>query len=245
MKKVNKKIIISIFVFLIILLLSISIIIANNAVNKTNFEIDKNKIYHEIAYFDSQIIYMMTMLNNIDGNENFYIDWKELQKQNQILYNYWNSVILDLNYLDIDKRNLTDFSQKLDLLNISIKNNDKKVTLQNLIDLYSQIISYSKTLNNESHNLLLDSKYNLLVSYTIAEEENWTLTYEHVLKASENMLNMVKHIDNNQYNQYNINQAYISVKELENIINIKDTNIFYMKYKIAMDNIKKIKTGEV
>lgn len=244
MKKINKKIIISIFVFLIILLLSISIIIANNTANKTNFEIDKNKIYHEIKYFDSQIIYMMTILNNIEGNENFYIDWKELQKQNQILYNYWNSVILDLNYLDIDKKSLTDFSQKLDQLNISIKNNDKKVTLQNLIDLYSKIISYSKTLNNESHNILLDSKYNLLVSYTIAEEGNWTLTYEYILKASENMSNMVKQAENNQYNQYNINQAYISVKELENIINIKDINIFYMKYKIAMDNIEKIKTGE-
>lgn len=244
MKKVNKKIIISIFVFLIILLLSISIIIANNAVNKTNFEIDKNKIYHEIAYFDSQIIYMMTMLNNIDRNENFYIDWKELQKQNQILYNYWNSVILDLNYSEIDKNNLTDFSNSLDELNISIKNNDKEMTLQNLLDLYNKLIIYSETINNVTYNLLLDTKYNLLIAYSIAEKGNWTLIYEHILKASENMSNMVKQIDNNQYNQYNINQAYISVKELENIINIKDTNIFYMKYKIAMNNIKKIKTGE-
>lgn len=245
MKKVNKKIIISIFVFLIILLLSISIIIVNNAVNKTNFEIDKNKIYHEIAYFDSQIIYMMTMLNNIDRNENFYIDWKELQKQNQILYNYWNSVILDLNYSEIDKNNLTDFSNSLDELNISIKNNDKEMTLQNLLDLYNKLIIYSETINNVTYNLLLDTKYNLLIAYSIAEKGNWTLTYEHILKASENMSNMVKQIDNNQYNQYNINQAYISVKELENIINIKDTNIFYMKYKIAMNNIKKIKTGEL
>ena len=244
MKKVNKKIIISIFVFLIILLLSISIIIANNAANKTNFEIDKNKIYQEIAYFDSQIIYMMTLLNNIDGNENFYIDWKELQKQNEILYNYWNSVILDLNYLDIDKKNLTDFSQSLDKLNVSIKDNNKKMTFQNLLDLYNKLIIYSKIFNNKTYSLLLDTKYNLLLSYSIVEEGNWTLTYEYILKASENMSNMVKQVENNQYNQYNINQAYISVKELENLINIKDINIFYMKYKIAMNNIEKIKTGE-
>ena len=244
MKKVNKKIIISIFVFLIILLLSISIIIANNAANKTNFEIDKNKIYQEIAYFDSQIIYMMTLLNNIDGNENFYIDWKELQKQNEILYNYWNSVILDLNYLDIDKKNLTDFSQSLDKLNVSIKDNNKKMTFQNLLDLYNKLIIYSKIFNNKTYSLLLDTKYNLLLSYSIVEEGNWTLIYEYILKSSENMSNMVKESDNNQYNQYNINQSYISVKELENLINIKDINIFYMKYKIAMNNIEKIKTGE-
>ena len=107
MKKVNKKIIISIFVFLIILLLSISIIIANNAANKTNFEIDKNKIYQEIAYFDSQIIYMMTLLNNIDGNENFYIDWKELQKQNQILYQQaWWLKTAELRLIIIYQKNL-------------------------------------------------------------------------------------------------------------------------------------------
>ena len=245
MKKVNKKIIISFFVFLIILLLSISIIIANNTANKTNFEIDKNKIYQEIAYFDSQIIYMMTLLNNIDGNENFYIDWKELQKQNVILYNYWNSVILDLNYLDIDKKNLRDFSQSLDKLNVSIKDNNKKMTFQNLLDLYNKLIIYSKTFNNKTYSLLLDTKYNLLLSYSIVEEGNWTLIYEYILKSSENMSNMVKEADNSQYNQYNINQTYISVKELENLINIKDINIFYMKYKIAMNNIEKIKTGEV
>lgn len=244
MKKINKKIIISIFVFLIILLLSISIIIANNTADKTNFEIDKEKLYHEIKYFDSQIIYIMSLLNNINNTEEFYIDWNELQKQNENLYNYWNSVILDLNYLDIDKKNLTDFSQKLDELNISIKDNNKETTIQNLMDLYNKLILYCETLNNESYRLLLDTKYNLLLSYCIAEKENWTLTYEYILKASDNMSNMVKQTSNNEYNQYNINQAYISVKELENIINIKDINVFYMKYKIAMNNIEKIKTGE-
>ena len=61
MKKSYKKIIISIFIFLIILLLSISVILVNNASKKINFEIDKEKIYYEIKYFDSQIIYMINM----------------------------------------------------------------------------------------------------------------------------------------------------------------------------------------
>lgn len=245
MKNNNKKIIISIFVFLIILLLSISIIVANNSSQKTNFEIDEEKIYYEIKYFDSQIIYMINLLNNIENSANFYIDWQELQKQSQTLHSYWNSAILDFNYLDIDKSYLTDFGKNLDDLSVSIYNTNKDNTLNNLLTLYNKLIVYSEFLNDYYYNTILIIKYNLLNAYGVAEKGNWTLTHEYVLKASENISNLVNSIENNKYNQYNINQAYIAVKELENLINIKDINIFYLKYKIAIDRIQKIEIGEV
>ena len=47
-------------------------------------------------------------------------------------------------------------------------------------------------------------------------------------------------MDNNQYNQYNINQTYIAVKELENIINVRDLDVFYIKYNIAMQKLQNI-----
>ena len=245
MKKVNKKNIISIFVFLIILLLSISIIIAKNSSNKTNIETDTEKLYYEIKYIDSQLILMLHSLNNIELNEDFYINWEELSKQTQSLYRYWNSVILDLNYLDIDKNNLTKFGQDLDQLSIAINNEDKDMTVNKLLELYQKLISYSQTIKNNKYNILLITKYNLLNSLAIVEKENWTLTYEYIQTASNNISNLVNQMDNNQYIQHNINQAYISMKELENIINSKDLKIFYFKYKMVMNNIEKIKTGEV
>lgn len=244
MKKSYKKIIISIFIFLIILLLSISVILVNNASKKINFEIDKEKIYYEIKYFDSQIIYMINMLNNIDSTSDFYIDWIELKNQTNNLYSYWNSVILDLNYLDIEKKYLTDFGKDLDRLSIAIKNNDKGNTLNNLLELYRKIIIYSEFLNNNFYNTILITKYNLITSYSIAEKENWTLTHDYIMKASENITELLKLIENNEYNQYNINQAYVSVKELENVLNIKDINVFYIKYRLAIKNVDKIRIGE-
>ena len=71
----------------------------------------------------------------------------------------------------------------------------------------------------------------------VAEKENWTLTHEYVLKASENISNLINSIENNKYNQYNINQSYIAVKELENLINIKDLSVFYFKYNIAINKL--------
>ena len=245
MKKINKRIIISIFVFLIILLLSISIIIKKNSSNKINSETDREKVYYEIKYIDSQLISMLHLLYNIDTDINFYINWEELNNQTQSLYRYWNSVILDFNYLDIDKNALTKFGQDLDQLSIAISNQDKYIASNKLLELYQKLTIYSHALNNNKYNILLVTKYNLLNSLAIAEKENWTLIYEYIQTASNNISNLVNQMDNNKYIQHNINQAYISIKELENIINSKDLKVYYFKYKMVMNNIEKIKTGEV
>lgn len=236
----NKKNIISIFVFLIIFLLVISLILLNNSLKKTNIEIDEEKIYYEIEYFDSQFVYMINLLNNVQQIDDFYINWSELEKNTQILTNYWNSVILDFNYLDIDKNYLTSFGKNLDTLYIFIKNKDKDNTINNIITLYNDLIIYSETLNNYYNNTILNIKYNLLIAYSIVEKNNWTLTNEYIIKASEDMANILNSIENNQYNQYNINQAYIAIKELENIINEKNIDLFYLKYNIANKKIEQL-----
>lgn len=233
MRKKYKKILISIFIFLIITLLSISIIIANNTNNK-NLEINKEKIYYQIKYLDSEIINMSSSLS-VD------IDWQEVQDGLKSLYTYWNSAILDLNTLNIDKNYLTDFGKTLDNLAVSIKNQDRQFTLNNLLVLYERIIVYNQSLEyDNSYTNILQAKYNLLTAYVIVEKGNWTLTHESIVKSDEYLSIVVNSMDNNQYNQYNINQAYIAVKELENLINIKDFDIFYIKYNIAMQKLNNI-----
>lgn len=233
MKKINKKILISIFVFLIVILLSISYIIANNT-NNTNLEVNNEKIYYQIKYLDSQIIYMSNSFNNIT-------DWNKLQNNLEQLYNYWNSSILDFNSLDIENTNLTDFGKILDNLSIAIKNQNREEALKNLVKLYEKLIIYNKSLNyDENYKNILYAKYNLLISYSIVENGNWTLTHESILRCDTYLSNLVNSMNINQYEQYNINQAYIAVKELENLINTKDLDLYYMKYNIAMEKLENI-----
>ena len=233
MKKSYKKILISIFIFLIIILLSISIIIANNT-NNNEIEINKEKMYYQIKYLDSAIINMSNILNN---NTN----WEELGNSIDRLYNYWNSTILDLNTLSLDKNYLTDFGKILDNLTISIKNKDKQGALTNLAQLYKKLIVYAESLDYDlNYTNILYAKYNLLVAYSIVEKGNWTLTQESIVKSDTYLSNVVNSMDNSQYNQYNINQAYIAVKELENIINVKDLDVFYIKYNIVMEKLQNL-----
>jgi len=236
MKKINEKIITSTFIFFIVLLLSISIILANNLGNKGSIEIDEEKIYYQIKYFDNEIIFMSKLLNINETK----INWEELLNHTNNLYNYWNSAILDLNNLDIDKKYLTDFSRDLDELIISIKYMDKKSSLSNLSKLYNKLIIYIDDLNYEDYKNILSTKYNLLLASSIVETGNWTLAHEYLLKASENIYKVFNKIDMSIYEQYNINQAYVAVKETENIINTKDIDVFYIKYWIAISKLENI-----
>ena len=233
MKKNYRKILISIFIFLIIILLSISIILANNT-NNEELNIDKEKIHYQIKYLDTEIINMSNLLIN-------NINWEELQNRVGRLYDYWNSTILDLNTLEINKNYLTDFGKILDDLSISIKRQERQNTLDNLIKLYNNLTIYNTSLKYDANyeNILL-AKYNLLIASSFVETGNWTLTHESILKSSSYLSKAVNYMDNNKYNQYNINQAYIAVKELENLINIKDIDIFYTKYNIAMEKLQYI-----
>lgn len=232
MKKINKKILISIFIFLIVILISISIILASNT-NNNNLEINKEKLYNQIRYFDSEIISMSNSIN--------ISDWENLKNSIKRLYNYWNSTILDLNNLEIDKNYLTDFGKTLDALAVSIKNQDRQQSLDNIVELYKMVCIYAENLGYDKNytNILL-SKYHLLISYSIVEKGNWTLTHENILKSTNYLSNVLNSMNNNQYNQYNINQAYIAVKELENLINVKDLDVFYIKYNIAMEKLENI-----
>lgn len=243
MKKNNKKILISIYIFIIVLLSVISIIIIINANNNENSYVDKEKIYYEIKYLDSQIINMSNALKNLNNNStlNSNINWDEQEDSLEILYNYWNSAILDLNNLSIDKSYLTNFGKDLDNLAVSIKNKDKQGCLDNLLVLYSKLTIYTEILNyNDSITDLFYAKYNLLYAYSIVEKGNWTLTHESILKSDEYLSAIVSSLEENKLSQYNINQAYISIKELENLINIKDLDVFYLKYKIAIQKLQNI-----
>lgn len=240
MKKSNKNIIKSVFVFFSILLLSISIVMANNSYNNGNYVIDKEKIYHEIKYFDSEFINFASLLSKKNEYNNFDIEWQELEYRCQILYSYWNSAILDFNYLNIEKEELVKFGKDLDELLVALKNYDRNEALSNLVELYNKLVIYSQSIDYKEYSDILLTKYNLLISYSIMETGNWTLAHEYILKASKHIYEVVKYTDVSLYKQYNINQAYIAVKEMENLINIKNTEVFFIKYNIAIQKLENI-----
>ena len=244
MKNKNRKILYFILILVIILLFSISAIIFAYTKNKENSLINQEKIYCEIKYLDSSIIKMSNSINLLDNtvySSNLEIDWVNLLNNIETVYQYWNTTILDLNNLLIDKQDLTDFGKILDNLVISTKEKNKQQSFNYLVQLYEKLTIYAQNIEYDvNYTQVVQAKYHLLVACSIAEKGNWTLIYESILKSDEALLKIVNSFDNKDLNEYNVNQAFVAVKELENIINVKDLDVFYLKYKIAMQKLENI-----
>ena len=79
----------------------------------------------------------------------------------------------------------------------------------------------------------INSKYYLIKAYSLTNTDNWVLINENIAKAEKINLDYITNI----YNNYNISRIYVSIKELENSINIKNKEIFKMKLKIVLENL--------
>ena len=154
MNKKNVKIIIILVIFIILfVIITLFLIKKDNPQKSSNNE----KIYYEIKFLEDSIFEMSSTISNSE-------DWQNLQGQAIVLYNFWDSCILDLNSLNIEKKYLTDFGNMLDNLFVTIQNKDRLAVMNSLSNLYKQVLLYYEKLDYDKASLNISySKYNLLL----------------------------------------------------------------------------------
>lgn len=163
MNKKNVKIIIILVIFIILfVIITLFLIKKDNPQKSSNNE----KIYYEIKFLEDSIFEMSSTISNSE-------DWQNLQGQAIVLYNFWDSCILDLNSLNIEKKYLTDFGNMLDNLFVTIQNKDRLAVMNSLSNLYKQVLLYYEKLDYDKASLNISySKYNLLMSKISSESLN-------------------------------------------------------------------------
>ena len=149
-------------------------------------------------------------------------------------------MILDLSLdQNIEKSTINDFGQSLNSSLIAINNLNNQDIQQSLINLYERLINiYEQEENDANYKDIIITKYNLMNSYILVKRGNWIEADKFIKKAVEAITQIFNESDED--NLYNINLAYISIKELENVIAMQNYEIFYIKYKIALENLNKI-----
>lgn len=241
----NKKyIIISIMIFLFIITSVITINLINS---ESSDNINIQKADSEIIYLNNEIIDITNQLNNLNDKRvnNIFkldnvIDWNSIEQNIAILYTSWTNIIIDLNNLNIEPKDLTDFGKILDSTIISVKNQNKTDTFNSLCDLYNLLIIY---INSYSSDEVLknnvNTKYYLLRACSLIDTNNWTLVYDNILNAEKSYYLNINSINytTDKNTQLLKNNIYISIKELENIITTKDVDLFYFKYNLIMGKL--------
>lgn len=226
-----KKILIFVmFIISILIMMQISTVWANT---------NKNEDKELIEKVNQEIIYLQKILE-----DNLYLieneEWEKIDKNVDNLYSYWNTVILDLNELQVKNAYLANFGKKIDELTLAI--NDKNVTIAKIRIselchyLYLYVQSYSE---NEIFNYQFNVKKNILLIYIISENRNWDLMNQYIIETEESIKSI---LNSNEVNQdYHLNRLYISLKELENSIKIQNLDLFYKKYELLKQELSNIK----
>ena len=80
-------------------------------------------------------------------------------------------------------------------------------------------------------------KSNVYNAYAILEQNNSEEIKKQLQAAEEAMIVMMNNMGTKKEKTYNLNKAYILLKDLQSTIDKKNTDIFYLKYKNLVEEL--------
>lgn len=164
-------------------------------------------------------------------------NWDVLKSDIENLYRTWSTVMLDLYKLKIDNNDILQFTTILDSVTKETTNKDKQKTVNLLANLYEYIPRYmSNYTENEDIQIMFDVKVNVLNSYALLEEEKWDNVKSELKIAEEKFMKLLKKAENSDKN-LNTDKIYVALKELQQSIEARDKNIYYMKYRNLLEEM--------
>lgn len=165
-------------------------------------------------------------------------DWDSLTSNIENLYSDWAIVTLDLYKQNVDNQKILAFNTDLDSATKAIKNKDKTQTLTLLAKLYSYIPTYYLAFSTDQMETnLYKVKSGVLNAYSLIEQNNMDEVKKQLLSAEESMVSMINNMGGRNQKEYNLNKAYILLKDLQNTVDKNDADIFYLKYKNLMEEL--------
>lgn len=166
------------------------------------------------------------------------IDWNSIKYDIENLNQSWSVILLDLYSLNVSNDDIIAFSRELDNCIISIKNENKIDSLNNIVRLYSYIPIYERAISAEnSMQNIKQTKSFLVNAYSFVEQGNWSEVQSNINECEKAFKSVVNDIEFAKKNEYKVNKTYILVKELQNSLDLQDKEVFYIKYKNLLESI--------
>ena len=179
--------------------------------------------------------------SNILSNNAGTINWDNEKGSIESINVKWTSLIVDLHQLNVNNDDILNFSNILNQTIVNIKQENKVNTMLGLANLYGYIPNYLKQFSNDEEKISIEYiKSNILNSYALVEQERWDEVKEQVSNSVENITNIMNSINTEQFSQYQINRIYVMLNELYSSIDLKDKQLYYIKYRNVMEELMNI-----
>lgn len=183
--------------------------------------------------------YELTQTGILTGNKE--IDWETIQNETETTYTMLSNLTLDLYQVDIEQNDILGFNAEYDNLTKAVKEKDKQKTLVELSKLYEYLPKFiDKSTNDNKEKTIINTKNHILRAYSNLEKEDWKEISKNINNAIEEYSKILIDVSSEDKNQYNINKAYVMISELKNCINLKDKEIFLIKYRNILEEFAKM-----
>lgn len=168
-------------------------------------------------------------------------EWDLVKQKIEIFFTSWNTMVIDLYKLDVNKQDILSFNAELDKAIQNIKNEDKNQSLISIATLYSYIPKFYEAFSPEDTIEInaYKTKSEILNAYAIAENKSNEEIISHLKLAIEHFTTIINNVDNKK-NETSINKTYILINELQSSVPSRDLQLFYMKYKNLIEEINNI-----
>ena len=169
------------------------------------------------------------------------VDWKVIKYDIERLNESWSIIVLDLYSLNTSGETILDFSSKLDTVMLAIKNENKAESLTTLADLYSLLPKFLEEIDAEENLQKIRKTQSYVINaYSMAEEITNPEINNNLQKAVDIYSEVISNIDYTKDKTYKTNKIYVLLNELANSLQLKDYDIFYVKYKNFMEAINEL-----
>ena len=133
------------------------------------------------------------------------------------------------------------FSSDLDKATICIKNEDKTNGITAIANLYEYLPVYSEQIFSENAKKnIIKTKAFVIKAYSLIEIPDWNNVKNEISKALEAFGLVATDANYVIDNSYKVNKCYVLLNELNNSLNLKDKDIFYIKYKNLIEELNNL-----
>jgi len=179
--------------------------------------------------------------SNILNNDRNAINWNELKQTIEVVYSSWAVIELDLHALNVNSEDILSFSDDLKEAVIQIKKEDKQNSLIVLANCYLTLARIVEGFEeNYVQKQVLYTKANIISAYSIVEAERWDDCSNYLKEAENRFSSVVNDVSINENKQSEVSKVYVLVKEMQESLEMKDVDLFYINYKNTMQTIENI-----
>ncbi len=169
------------------------------------------------------------------------INWEHLKTEIENLYTSIPTITLDLYEMQIPRENILSFNQEFDKLTISVKEENKENTLQELSNIYNYIPTFVENISDSDvYKVVINTKNNLFKAYSKLDSGNWEEISNDVKTTIDTYAGLVTNTNIEKEKQQSVNKIYIMLNELQNAVNVQDTSVFLIKYKNVLEEMNNL-----